>query len=57
MLKIGLTMYMGERESWLAFVLELGANLLWYGWLVGGPSTCLLREKYLERSWFGVASS
>ena len=28
MLKIGLTMYMGERESWLAFVLELGADLL-----------------------------
>jgi hypothetical protein len=46
MLKIGLTMYMGEKESWFAFVLGLGANLLWYGWLGGGPGTCLLRERY-----------
>ena len=45
-------MYMGEREPWLSIVLELGANLLWNNWLGGGPGTCLLREKYLESSWF-----
>ena len=46
MLKIGLKMYMGEREPWLSIVLELGAYLLWNDWLGGGPGTCLLRERY-----------
>ena len=50
-------MYMGERKSWLAFVLGLGTNLLWYGWLGGGPGTCLFRERYFGRSLFGTASS
>ena len=50
-------MYMGERESWLAFVLGLGTDLLWYGWLGGGPGTCLLWEMYFGRLWFGTASS
>ena len=48
---------MGESETRLAFVLGLEADLIRYNWLGGGPSTCLFRERYFGRTWFGTASS
>ena len=47
----------GERVMTRRSFMNLGTDLLWSGWLGGGPGTHLFQERFFGRSWFETVSS